>query len=221
MQQLTRDRLARMIDHTLLAPTATDADVAALLAEAEELGTWSVCVSPSRLPLPGRPAAVRIASVVGFPSGQHTAAIKAAEARDAVAAGAREIDMVIDVGRLLAGDVAHTEFEVHSVREAVPAPVLLKVILETAVLDDAQITAACGACERAGADLVKTSTGFHPAGGATVHAVRVMRAAVGDRLGIKASGGIRDYPTAVALVEAGATRLGLSASRTVLAQAPA
>ena len=218
--QLTRDRLARMIDHTLLAPTASAADVAALVAEAEELGTWSVCVSPSRLPLPGRPR-VHVASVVGFPSGQHTAATKAAEAAQAVAAGAGEIDLVLDLGRLLEGDVAHTELEVRQVREVAPAPVLLKVILETAVLPDELIVAACGACERAGADMVKTSTGFHPAGGATVHAVEVMRTAVGDRLGIKASGGIRDYATAAALVGAGATRLGLSASRRVLEQAPA
>lgn len=220
--QLTRTDLSRMIDHTLLAPTATDADVAALVAEAEELGTWAVCVSPSRLPLAGRTGRprVRVASVVGFPSGQHTAEIKAAEAAAAVHAGAVEIDMVIDIGRLLAGDVAYTEKEVRVVREEVPAPVLLKVILETAALDDDAIVEACGACERAGADFVKTSTGFHPSGGATVHAVEVMRAAVGDRLGIKASGGVRDYPTAVALVAAGATRLGMSGTRAVLDQAP-
>lgn len=220
--QLTRTDLARMIDHTLLAPTATDADVAALVAEAEELGAWAVCVSPSRLPLPGRAGrpGVRVASVVGFPSGQHTAEIKAAEAAAAVQAGAVEIDMVIDIGRLLAGDVAYTEKEVRVVREAVPASVLLKVILETAALDDDAIVRACGASERAGADFVKTSTGFHPSGGATVHAVEVMRAAVGDRLGIKASGGVRDYPTAVALVAAGATRLGMSGTRAVLEQAP-
>ncbi|SDB90402.1 deoxyribose-phosphate aldolase [Raineyella antarctica] len=219
--QLTRPRLARMIDHTLLAPTATEAEVAALVAEANELGTWSVCVSPSRLPLPGGAGRVRVAAVAGFPSGQHTAEIKADEATAAVAAGAHEIDMVIDVGRLLDGDLVYTEKEVRMVREAVPAPVLLKVILETGVLTDRQVIDACQACERAGADYVKTSTGFHPSGGATVHAVEVMRAAVGDRLGIKASGGIRDYPTAVAMVRAGATRLGMSASRTVLEQAPA
>ncbi len=217
---LNRTELARMVDHTLLAPTATDADVAALVTEANELGVWSVCVSPSRLPLRAH-GDVRVASVVGFPSGQHTAEIKAAEAAAAVEAGADEIDMVIDIGRLLAGDVGYTEKEVWMVREAVPKPVLLKVILETATLDDARITAACGACERAGADFVKTSTGFHSAGGATVRAVEVMAAAVGGRLGIKASGGIRDYPTAVAMVAAGATRLGMSASRRVLAEAPA
>ena len=219
--ELTRTALARMIDHTLLAPTATESDVAALVAEATELGTWSVCISPARLPLPAGAGRVRVASVVGFPSGQHTVQIKAADPPAAVRAGAVEIDMVIDIGRLLAGDLEHTENEVRAVREAVPAPVLLKVILETGALEDGRIIDACGACERAGADFVKTSTGFHPSGGATVHAVTVMKAAVGDRLGIKASGGIRDYATALALVEAGATRLGLSGSRQVLEQAPA
>ncbi|MEA5154865.1 deoxyribose-phosphate aldolase [Raineyella sp.] len=217
--ELTRITLARMIDHTLLSPTATDADVAAAVEEAARLGTWSVCVSPARLPLAVLPPQLHLAAVAGFPSGQHTPQVKATEAAAAVAAGADEIDMVIDIGRLLAGDEAHTEKEVRAVREAVPAPVVLKVILETAALPDERIVAACAACERAGADLVKTSTGFHPSGGATVHAVEVIRAAVGDRLGIKASGGIRDYPTALALVEAGATRLGLSRSRAVLAGA--
>lgn len=218
--ELTRAALARMIDHTLLSPTAGTAEVAALVEEARRLGTHAVCVSPSRLPLAHPVQGLHVAAVVGFPSGQHTAEIKAAEAIGAVASGADEIDMVIDIGRLLEGDVAYTEKEVRMVREVVPAPVVLKVILETGVLDDARITAACGACERAGADFVKTSTGFHPSGGATVHAVEVMKAAVGDRLGIKASGGIRDYRQAVALVRAGATRLGMSGSRHVLADAP-
>lgn len=214
--ELTRTVLARMIDHTLLSPTATDGDVAAAVEEAARLGTWSVCVSPSRLPLAVVPPGLHVAAVAGFPSGQHTAEVKAVEAAGAVADGADEIDMVIDIGRLLAGDEAYTEREVRAVREAVPAPVVLKVILETAALPDERIVAGCGACERAGADIVKTSTGFHPSGGASVHAVQVIRAAVGDRLGIKASGGIRDHATAVAMVEAGATRLGLSRSRAVL-----
>lgn len=207
--ELTRTALARMIDHTLLAPTATESDVAALVAEATELGTWSVCLSPARLPLPAGAGQVRVASVVGFPSGQHTVRIKAAEAAAAVRAGAVEIDMVIDIGRLLAGDLAHTEHEVRAVREAVPAPVLLKVILETGALEDGRIIDACGACERAGADFVKTSTGF-AGGGATVEDIALMRRTVGPELGVKASGGVRSLADAQAMIEAGATRLGAS-----------
>jgi len=217
---LTRTALARIIDHTLLAPTATPAEVTATVAEARDLGTWSVCVSPSRLPLPADPGPVKVCAVIGFPSGAHVPRVKALEAAAAVAGGADELDMVIDLGALLAGDVAHTRAEIAAVRDSAPAPILLKVILETGALTDDAITAACGAAEEAGADFVKTSTGFHPSGGATVHAVEVMKRAVGLRLGIKASGGIHDYAAAMALVDAGATRLGMSSSRKVLAGAP-
>ena len=212
---LARSSLARMVDHTLLAPTATPDDVRALLAEAQDLGTYSICVSPSMLPLPWPTGDVLVATVCGFPSGKHTAAVKAFEAADAVAHGADEVDMVIDVGRLKAGDVAHTEAEIRAVRTAVPGAVL-KVIIETAALTDEEVVAACRASEAAGADFVKTSTGFHAAGGASAHAVALMAATVGGRLGVKASGGIRDWAAAQAMVEAGATRLGLSGTRGVL-----
>ena len=212
---LDRSSLARMVDHTLLAPTATPDDVRALLAEAQDLGTYSICVSPSMLPLPWPTGDVLVATVCGFPSGKHTAAVKAFEAADAVAHGADEVDMVIDVGRLKAGDVAHTEAEIRAVRTAVPGAVL-KVIIESAALTDEEVVAACRASEAAGADFVKTSTGFHAAGGASAHAVALMAATVGGRLGVKASGGIRDWAAAQAMVEAGATRLGLSGTRGVL-----
>lgn len=212
--ELTRGGLARLVDHTLLAPTASVADVEALLAEATDLGTWSICVSPSMLPVPT--GAVKVATVCGFPSGKHTATMKAAEAAESVAHGADEVDMVIDLGLLKSGDVAATEAEIAAVRAAVPHPGVLKVIIESAALTDAEIVAACRAAEAAGADFVKTSTGFHPAGGASVHAVTLMAATVGGRLGVKASGGIRTWAAAVALVEAGATRLGLSGTRAVL-----
>ncbi len=214
--QLAPGSLARLVDHTLLAPTASVADVEALLAEATDLGTWSICVSPSMLPLPVPPGAVKVATVCGFPSGKHTATMKAAEAAESVAHGADEVDMVIDLGLLKSGDVAATEAEIAAVRAAVPHPGVLKVIIESAALTDAEIVAACRAAEAAGADFVKTSTGFHPAGGASVHAVTLMAATVGGRLGVKASGGIRTWAAAVALVEAGATRLGLSGTRAVL-----
>ena len=124
--------------------------------------------------------------------------------------------MVIDIGALKAGDAAHTQAEIAAVREAIPAPAVLKVIIESAALTDEEIVAACQAAEAAGADFVKTSTGFHPAGGASTHAVALMRATVGDRLGVKASGGIRDWEAAQAMVAAGASRLGLSGTAAVL-----
>ena len=214
---LTPAELARYVDHTLLSPTATDADVAALAAEAVQLGTWSICVSPSMLPLTVALGPVKLATVCGFPSGKHTATTKAAEAAESVAQGADEVDMVIDLGLLKAGRPELTQAEIAAVRAAVPSPTVLKVIIESAALTDDEIVAACRAAEAAGADFVKTSTGFHPAGGASVHAVELMAATVGGRLGVKASGGIRDWATAVAMIEAGATRLGLSGTAAVLA----
>lgn len=214
---ITRSELARMVDHTLLKPEATSADVAALCAEANDLGVFSVCISPSFLPLAEGLLAPSVATctVVGFPSGKHHAGIKAAEAARAVADGADEVDMVIDVGAARAGDWAIVEDEVAAVRSASTGK-LLKVILETAALTDDQIVRACQICADAGADYVKTSTGFHPAGGASEHAIALMAATVGGRLGVKASGGIRTASAALALVAAGATRLGLSGTRVVL-----
>ncbi len=212
---LDRRTAAAMVDHTLLRPEATPADVAALVAEAQELGVLAVCVSPSFLPLDDAQGLV-VATVCGFPSGKHASEVKAAEAALAVRSGADEVDVVIDVGAARAGAFAAVQADVAAVRAAVPAPGVLKVIVESAALDDEQLTAVCRAAEAAGADFVKTSTGFHPAGGASAHAVEVMRAAVGGRLGIKASGGIRTAEAAAALVAAGATRLGLSGTRAVL-----
>lgn len=218
---LNRAQLAQFVDHTLLKTDATGADVAALVEEARELGTYSVCVSPNMLPLEVDLGEVKLAVVCGFPSGKHTAAIKAAEARESVAAGADEVDMVIDIGLLKAGLADHVQAEIAAVRAEIEAPKALKVIIESAALTDDEIVAACRAAEAAGADFVKTSTGFHPAGGATVEAVRLMAETVGGRLGVKASGGIRDHATAIAMIEAGATRLGLSGTRAVLDGSPA
>jgi deoxyribose-phosphate aldolase len=219
MNGMDRAHVARLIDHTLLRPEATDADVVALCAEATVLGVAAVCVSPSRLGAI-RPGVlgdgIAVAAVCGFPSGAHEATVKAAEAASAAAAGATEIDVVVDLGLASAGEWEAVERELRAVRDAVPAPVLLKVIIESAVLDRPGIVAACRAAEAAGADFVKTSTGFHPAGGATVEAVALMAETVGGRLGVKASGGIRTAADAVAMVEAGATRLGCSASAAIL-----
>lgn len=211
---ITRDDLARMIDHTLLRTDATPAEVRALVTEARELGTYSVCVSPSMLPITDDLGEVLVATVCGFPSGNHTAATKAAEAAESSKLGADEVDMVINIGLLKQGRPDLLEAEIAAVRASTTG--VLKVIIESAALTDQEIVEACTAAEAAGADFVKTSTGFHPAGGASVHAVRLMAETVGGRLGVKASGGIRDFATAAAMVEAGATRLGLSGSRAVL-----
>ncbi|CAB0994509.1 2-deoxyribose-5-phosphate aldolase [Corynebacterium diphtheriae] len=211
----TRNDVAQMIDHTLLKPEATTDDFKALIADAVRLGTYSVCVSPSALPVKV-PENLHVATVVGFPSGAVKPEIKAAEAARTVADGAEEVDMVINIALAKEGKFDELEAEIKAVRDAVPAPGILKVILETAALSDDEIVAACKASENAGADFVKTSTGFHPAGGASVHAVEIMHATVGGRLGIKASGGIRTAKDALAMIEAGATRLGLSASAAIL-----
>jgi deoxyribose-phosphate aldolase len=214
---MDRPTLAGLIDHTLLRPEATDADVEALCTEATDLQVAAVCVSPVRLPLTaalGR--GIAVASVVGFPSGAHRSVVKAQEAESALVDGATEIDMVVDLGAVAAGRWAEVEADVAAVRAAASSPAVLKVILETAALTPEQVVQACRVAEAAGADLVKTSTGFHPSGGASVPAVALMAETVGGRLGIKASGGIRDADTALAMLAAGATRLGCSATRQIL-----
>lgn len=219
-EQVTRAELAGIVDHTLLKTDATPEQVAALLDEAKVLGAFSICVSPNMLPVQGEAGGVKIATVIGFPSGKHHSAIKAAEAARAVADGADELDMVIDIGMLKAGRADLVQSDVAAVREAAPGA-LLKVIIESAALTDDQIVAACEASEAAGADYVKTSTGFSAAGGASTHAVALMRKTVGERLGVKASGGIRSTADALAMVEAGASRLGLSGTAAVLDGLPA
>ena len=210
----SRADVAKMIDHTLLKPEATSDQVKALIAEAAKLGTYSICISPSQLPVEV-PEGLHIATVVGFPSGAVKAEVKAAEAARAVADGAEEVDMVINIAFAKEHRFDDLEAEIKTVRDAIPGKIL-KVIIESASLTDEEIIAACKASESAGADFVKTSTGFHPAGGASAHAVKLMRETVGDRLGVKASGGIRDAAAAEEMIAAGASRLGLSSSAAVL-----
>jgi deoxyribose-phosphate aldolase len=205
-----------MVDHTLLKPGSTAEEVAELVSEAQELGAYSVCVSPCHLPLKDT-GSLKVAVVCGFPSGAHKADIKAAEAARSAADGADEIDMVINLAFATTGHYYAVQDEIAAVRAAAPAPVVLKVIIESAALTDEQLVGVCEAAEAAGADYVKTSTGFHPAGGATAHAVELMAKTVGGRLGVKASGGIRSTETALEMISAGATRLGLSGTATVLA----
>jgi deoxyribose-phosphate aldolase len=215
----TAAELAAYVDHTLLKPEATPADVTALVEEGAALGVFSVCVSPTFVAHAVETAAGRlaVATVCGFPSGKHASDIKAAEAARSVLDGADEVDMVIDVGAAKAGGFDLVQADVAAVRAAVPADKVLKVIIESAALTDDEIVAVCRAAEAAGADFVKTSTGFHPAGGASVHAVGLMATTVGGRLGVKASGGVRTLDDAQAMIAAGATRLGLSGTAAVLA----
>jgi deoxyribose-phosphate aldolase len=222
VRRYSRAEVAALVDHTLLKPEATEADIVALLREADELDVFAVCVSPTMVATAKsfKTGDYHIASVVGFPSGKHVSAIKAEEARLAVAAGADEIDMVIDVGSALEGDFDAVKADISAVFDAIPSHAILKVIVESAALlalaDEGRLADVCRIAEDAGADFVKTSTGFHPSGGASVRAVEVMARTVGERLGVKASGGIRTADDAVAMLNAGATRLGLSGTRAVL-----
>lgn len=208
--------VAAMIDHTILKPEATHQDVARIVEEGARFGTYSVCVSPSMLPL-DVPEGLKVACVVGFPSGAVKANVKAFEAKQAIADGADEIDMVINIALAKEAKFDQVEDEIRAVRAEIPAGKILKVIIESAALTDEEIVAVCRAAVAAGADFVKTSTGFHPAGGASVHAVELMRQTVGENVGVKASGGIRDAQTAIAMIEAGANRLGVSATAAILA----
>ena len=219
---LTRAAVAAMVDHTLLKPEATRGAAEAAVAEGLELGAYSICLSPSMLPIDT--GAAKTCVVAGFPSGKHHSLVKGAEARLAVDTGADEVDMVIDVGAAVDGRYDEVFADVLTVREAMGREHVLKVIVESAVLLDTVgedgLTRVCRRAVEAGADFVKTSTGFHPAGGASVRAIEVMRAAVGPTIGVKASGGIRTAEFAAELIAAGATRLGLSGTRAVLDDFP-
>ena len=218
-EPLTATAFLASADHTLLAPGTTAAELETFLQMAAELGVARVCISPSLLPVDSR--GLEIVTVVGFPSGVHHASIKAAEAELAVSHGAAEIDMVVNraLVRVAAGsgDWSGVVAEIAAVRAACPG-LVLKVIIESAALNDDEIVGVCQAAETAGADFVKTSTGFDPAGGANVDAVRLMAATVGDRLGVKASGGIRSAESVRELWAAGATRFGVSGTAGIVAE---
>lgn len=207
--------LAKYIDHTLLKPDATAQQVLELCAEAERYGFASVCINPNWVGLAAsrlKATPVKICSVVGFPLGAHLPEIKALEARRAIREGAREIDMVINVGALKGGDDETVYRDIRAVTEAcLEGRSICKVIIEAALLTDDEKVRACRLAKRAHADFVKTSTGFGP-GGATAHDVALMAEAVrGTRIGVKAAGGIRSFEDAQKMIQAGATRLGASA----------
>ncbi len=210
--------LSPLIDHTLLKAEATGAQVEVLCAEALKHGFASVCVNPLWVPLASsllKGSAVRTCTVVGFPLGASSLSAKAHEAEVAVKEGAQEVDMVLAVGAAKGGDWDTVRRDLEGLRAAVPAPTVLKVILETCLLTDAEKERASALALEADLDFVKTSTGFST-GGATEADVALMRRTVGTGMGVKASGGIRTYEKALAMVLAGATRLGLSASVAVI-----
>lgn len=206
--------LAAMIDHTLLKADATREDVVRLCREAREHRFATVCVNGGWVPLAAeelKGTGVGITTVVGFPLGATTTAAKAFEAQEAIAHGATEIDMVLNIGWLKSGDTAGVQWDVEGVVQACADKAKLKVILETGLLSDEEKETACRLCVAAGADFVKTSTGFGK-GGATEADIALMRRTVGPELGVKASGGVRDAATALRMIAAGATRIGASAS---------
>lgn len=214
--------LAQYIDHTLLAADASREQIATLCREAQEHGFYSVCVNSGQVPYAAsllQGAAVKVCAVVGFPLGAGLSDTKAFEAKQAIAAGAGEIDMVLNVGALKDGLLDFVSDDIAAVQQACGA-VPLKVILETCLLDDAQKTKACEICRELNVAFVKTSTGFSKSG-ATLEDVALMRKVVGTGVGVKASGGVRDYATAVALIEAGATRLGTSSGIAIVSGATA
>ncbi len=207
--------LARMIDHTLLKPEATVEQVEKLVAEAKKFHFASVCINPSYVPLCAKllkETDVKVCTVIGFPLGATSSESKAFEAERAIRDGANEVDMVINVGRLKSGDYEYVENDIFAVvSTAKRYHVLTKVILETGLLNDEEKIKACMLAKRAGADFVKTSTGFSK-GGATTGDIALMRFVVGSAMGVKASGGVRSREDALKLVASGADRIGASAS---------
>lgn len=215
--------LAGYIDHTLLKPGATESQFKQLCDEALHYKFMSVCVNSSWVPYVTkrlRGTSVKVCSVVGFPLGEMDTRSKAFETRNAIANGAHEIDMVINTSALKSGNLKLVEEDIRAIKRACRSTTILKVIIETSLLTDAEKVIACEISKKVGADFVKTSTGF-TGDGATVQDVALMRRVVGPKIGVKASGGIRDYKTAVAMINAGANRIGAGGSVAIVTGATA
>ncbi|GIN75006.1 deoxyribose-phosphate aldolase [Bacillus paralicheniformis] len=211
-------QIARMIDHTLLKPDAVTSEIEALCKEARVYDFASVCVNPCWVKLCAellKDSEVKVCTVIGFPLGAASPETKAFETRQAIADGAGEVDMVINIGALKDRDTGTVEHDIRAVTDAAVGKALVKVIIETSLLTDEEKRLACELAVKAGADFVKTSTGFS-GGGATVQDIKLMREAVGPDIGVKASGGVRDKESALAMVEAGATRIGASAGVSIV-----
>ena len=211
--------LAKYIDHTILKANATEAEVIQVCDEAKTHTFYSVCINPYFVSLVAdqlKGSEVKVTSVIGFPLGSNTTEIKAQEALKAVNDGAHEIDMVINVSALKDGKFDYVEKDIAAVVEAIKGKAILKVILETCLLNDAEKIKACELSKKTGAHFVKTSTGFST-GGATEADIKLMKSIVGDDMEVKASGAVRDYETAIRMIEAGATRIGASSSVSIVA----
>lgn len=211
---MTPEQIAKLIDHTLLGATCTEGDIVQLCLVAKQYGFATVCVNPYWVPVAARElkgSGIGVTTVIGFPLGASRTEAKAAEAADAIAAGATEIDMVINVGALKSGYSDAVKWDIEAVVKACSGKAAVKVIIETCYLTDEEKKTAALLCKEAGADFVKTSTGFGT-GGATVEDIALIRQTVGPDMGIKASGGVRNLEAARKLVQAGATRLGTSSS---------
>ena len=215
----SREEVARMIDHAVLKPSSTDEDVRQAAAMCRERGVGCLCVRPTDVALATRElegSECVVAAVVGFPHGAHRSEVKALEAQLAVQDGARELDMVMNIGQFLSGDHEYVQKDIQAVVDvAKPADIPVKVILETPYLSLDQVADACRLAEAASADFVKTATGF-AGGGATPEVIEVMLKTVGDRLGVKASGGIRSWEAAVGYLKQGCKRLGVGGTEAVL-----
>ncbi|KJB88730.1 deoxyribose-phosphate aldolase [Paenibacillus sp. E194] len=210
--------IARMIDHTMLKADAVQADIAKLVEEAKQYQFASVCVNPTWVAYCAEQLAgteVKVCTVIGFPLGASTSAVKALETQDAIAGGATEVDMVINIGELKAGNDDFVQKDIEAVVKAASGKALVKVIIETCLLTDEQKVRACELAVKAGADFVKTSTGFST-GGATREDVALMRKTVGQQTGVKASGGVRSLEDVNNMIEAGATRIGASSGVSIM-----
>lgn len=207
-------KINEYIDHTLLKPEATVERIEQICKEARENGFASVCVNPYHISSVNKSLKgtnVKTCAVIGFPLGANTTESKVFEARQAIENGAQEIDMVMNIGAFKGGQYSIVEEDIANIVKVAKGEALVKVILECCLLTDQEKIKACEIAIRAGVNFVKTSTGFS-SGGATIQDVKLMRRAVGDEIGVKASGGIRDYDTAIAMIEAGANRIGASSS---------
>ena len=211
---MNKDQLAKMIDHTLLKADALEEQVKELCREAKEYNFASVCVNPSYVSLCAeelKNSDVKVCTVIGFPLGATTTEAKSYETKDAIEKGAEEVDMVINIGKLKDKDYIYVKNDIEGVVKAAKGRALTKVIIETCLLTREEKIRACELAKEAGADFVKTSTGFST-GGATLEDIKLMRETVGPELGVKASGGVRSYKDAITMIEGGATRIGASAS---------
>ena len=211
---MDKKEIAKYLDDTLLKADATPEQIGKICEEAKTYGCASVCVNSGYVPLVSKELAgseVKTCCVIGFPLGACTSEAKAAETTDSIEKGANEVDMVINVGRAKAGEWDYVKSDIEAVVKAAAGKALVKVIIETCLLTDEEKIKACQAAKEAGADFVKTSTGFST-GGAKVEDIRLMRETVGPDMGVKASGGVRDFEKAQAMIEAGATRIGTSSA---------